>query len=83
MHGICNGLEPECMAWIFNGHEPVAGFSTLAALHMPAELLQDQGGCAANVGFVVTAAAEAAVNVYMQQSWSKLNSSEQDFSFCK
>uniref|UniRef100_A0A383VAT9 Uncharacterized protein n=1 Tax=Tetradesmus obliquus TaxID=3088 RepID=A0A383VAT9_TETOB len=44
---------------------------------------QDQGGCAANVGFVVTAAAEAAVNVYMQQSWSKLNSSEQDFSFCK
>ncbi|WIA24130.1 hypothetical protein OEZ85_013725 [Tetradesmus obliquus] len=44
---------------------------------------QDQGKCAACVGFAFTAAAEAAVNVYLQQSWSKLNLSEQDVSFCK
>lgn len=45
--------------------------------------LQDQKGCAACVGFAVTAAAEAAVNVYKQQSWDKLSLSEQDFSFCR
>ncbi|WIA34729.1 hypothetical protein OEZ86_013039 [Tetradesmus obliquus] len=44
---------------------------------------QDQAGCAACVGFAVTAAAEAAVNVYKQQSWDKLSLSEQDLSFCK
>jgi diaminopimelate epimerase len=44
---------------------------------------QDQGACAAIVGFVVTAAAEAAVNVYLQQSWARLSLSEQDLSFCK
>lgn len=45
--------------------------------------LQDQQGCTACVGFAATAAIEAAVNVYKQQSWTKLNLSEADFSFCK
>ncbi|WIA33406.1 hypothetical protein OEZ86_006540 [Tetradesmus obliquus] len=44
---------------------------------------QDQGVCSACVGFVFTATAEAAVNVYLQQSWNKLSLSEQDISFCK
>ncbi|WIA37777.1 hypothetical protein OEZ86_014646 [Tetradesmus obliquus] len=44
---------------------------------------QDQGMCASCVGFAVTAAAEAAINVYKQQSWRSLGLSEQDFSFCK
>ncbi|WIA13394.1 hypothetical protein OEZ85_006974 [Tetradesmus obliquus] len=44
---------------------------------------QDQYTCGACVGFAFTAAAEAAVNVYLQQSWSKLSLSEQDVSFCK
>ncbi|WIA38177.1 hypothetical protein OEZ86_001528 [Tetradesmus obliquus] len=44
---------------------------------------QDQGTCASCVGFAVTAAAEAAINVYKQQSWDKLGLSEQDLSFCK
>lgn len=44
---------------------------------------QKQGDCSACVGFAVTAAAEAAVNVYKQQSWHKLNLSEQDLCFCK
>jgi hypothetical protein len=35
------------------------------------------------VGFTITAAAEAAINVYKQQSWDKLGLSEQDFCFCK
>jgi hypothetical protein len=35
------------------------------------------------VGFTVTAAAEAAINVYKQQSWRNLSLSEQDLSFCK
>jgi hypothetical protein len=35
------------------------------------------------VGFAFTAAAEAAINIYKQQSWSKLSLSEQDASFCK
>jgi hypothetical protein len=46
-------------------------------------LLQDQGECAACVGFASTAALEASVNVYKQQSWSKISLSEQDFNFCK
>jgi hypothetical protein len=46
-------------------------------------LLQNQGECSACVGFAVTAAAEAAVNVYKQQSWDKLGLSEQDLSFCR
>jgi hypothetical protein len=46
-------------------------------------LLQDQGSCSACVGFAVTAAAEAAINVYKQQSWNKLGLSEQDLSFCR
>jgi C1A family cysteine protease len=44
---------------------------------------QDQGRCSTCVGFAVTAAAEAAINVYKQQSWDRLDLSEQDFSFCK
>jgi hypothetical protein len=35
------------------------------------------------VGFAVSAAAEAAINVYKQQSWHKLNILEQDMSFCR
>jgi C1A family cysteine protease len=46
-------------------------------------LLQDQGACSACVGFAVTAAVEAAVNVYKQQNWDKLGLSEQDLSFCR
>jgi hypothetical protein len=46
-------------------------------------LLQDQGGCAAGVAFAITAAAEAAVNVRLQQSWDKLSLSEQDLGFCR
>ncbi|WIA24077.1 hypothetical protein OEZ85_013685 [Tetradesmus obliquus] len=42
-----------------------------------------QGTCSVCVGFAVTAAAEAAINVYKQQSWDKLGLSEQDLSFCK
>jgi hypothetical protein len=49
-------------------------------LHM---LLQDQQTCSSCVGFAATAALEAAVNVYKQQSWSQLSLSEQDFNFCK
>lgn len=45
--------------------------------------LQDQKTCSACVGFAFTAAAEAAINVYLQQSWKKLNLSEQDVSFCR
>jgi hypothetical protein len=45
--------------------------------------LQDQGGCEACVGFAVTAAAEAAINVHLGQSWNKLNLSEQDLSFSR
>jgi hypothetical protein len=45
--------------------------------------VQDQLTCSACVGFVFTAAAEAAVNVHMLQSWDKLSLSEQDISFCK
>ncbi|WIA24084.1 hypothetical protein OEZ85_013692 [Tetradesmus obliquus] len=44
---------------------------------------QDQGTCSVCVGFAVTAAAEAAINVYKQQSWDKLGLSEQDLSFCQ
>lgn len=45
---------------------------------------QNQGDdCLACVGFAVTAAAEAAVNLYKQQNWDKLGLSEQDLSFCK
>ncbi|WIA40756.1 hypothetical protein OEZ86_004437 [Tetradesmus obliquus] len=44
---------------------------------------QTQGTCLSCVGFAMTAAAEAAINVYKQQSWQKLNLSEQDLSFCK
>jgi C1A family cysteine protease len=44
---------------------------------------QDQGKCSACVGFAATAAAEAAVNVYKQQSWAKSSLSEQDLSFCR
>ncbi|WIA14374.1 hypothetical protein OEZ85_002903 [Tetradesmus obliquus] len=43
---------------------------------------QDQGTCSSCVGFAVTAAAEAAVNAYKQQSWDKLGLSEQDLIFC-
>jgi hypothetical protein len=45
--------------------------------------MQDQGECEACVGFAVTAAAEAAVNVHLGQSWNRLNLSEQDLSFCR
>jgi hypothetical protein len=31
----------------------------------------------------MTAAAEAAINVYKQQSWPSTNLSEQDLNFCK
>jgi hypothetical protein len=44
---------------------------------------QDRQSCAACVALAVTAAAEAAVNVYMQQDWNQLNLSEQDLSFCR
>jgi C1A family cysteine protease len=44
---------------------------------------QDQGGCGACVGFAVTAAAEAAINVHLGQSWNMLSLSEQDLSFCR
>ncbi|WIA33138.1 hypothetical protein OEZ86_006289 [Tetradesmus obliquus] len=44
---------------------------------------KSQGICSACVGFAITAAAEAAINVYKQQSWDKLSLSEQDLSFCK
>uniref|UniRef100_A0A383WKQ7 Peptidase C1A papain C-terminal domain-containing protein n=1 Tax=Tetradesmus obliquus TaxID=3088 RepID=A0A383WKQ7_TETOB len=44
---------------------------------------QDQGLCASCVGFAVTAAAEAVINVQRQQSWRNFNLSEQDLSFCK
>ncbi|WIA34515.1 hypothetical protein OEZ86_012838 [Tetradesmus obliquus] len=43
---------------------------------------QNQGACSSCVGFAVTAAAEAAVNVYKQQNWDKLSLSEQALSFC-
>jgi C1A family cysteine protease len=46
-------------------------------------LAQDQGDCSSCVGFAVTAAAEAAINVHMQQSWNRLSLSEQDLSFCR
>jgi C1A family cysteine protease len=46
-------------------------------------VVQDQGDCAACVGFAVTAAAEAAINVEKQQNWDKLGLSEQDLSFCR
>jgi hypothetical protein len=45
--------------------------------------LQDQGNCAACLGFASTAAAEAAINVNRQQNWDKLGLSEQDISFCR
>jgi hypothetical protein len=35
------------------------------------------------VAFAITAAAEAAVNVKLQQSWEKLSLSEQDLGFCR
>jgi C1A family cysteine protease len=44
---------------------------------------QDQLACSSCVGFAVTAAAEAAVNIYRQQSWDKLGLSEQDLSICR
>ncbi|WIA18232.1 hypothetical protein OEZ85_009701 [Tetradesmus obliquus] len=44
---------------------------------------QDQGRCSSCVGFAVTAAAEAAINVHRQQSRRSFNLSEQDLSFCK
>lgn len=50
---------------------------------LPHAAVQKQGDCSACVGFAVTAAAEAAVNVYKQQSWHKLNLSEQVLCFCK
>jgi hypothetical protein len=62
-----------------------AQLSSGASCVLPADccLLQDQGICSACVGFAVTAAAEAAVNVCKQQNWDKLGLSEQDLSFCK
>jgi hypothetical protein len=51
-------------------------------LHAMLLLVQDQGKCAACVGFALTAAAEAAVNVYKQQNWQKTSLSEQYMSFC-
>ncbi|WIA14400.1 hypothetical protein OEZ85_002927 [Tetradesmus obliquus] len=44
---------------------------------------QNQDTCSACVGFVVTAAAEAAINVYKRQNWNRLGLSEQDLSFCR
>uniref|UniRef100_A0A383VBJ7 Peptidase C1A papain C-terminal domain-containing protein n=1 Tax=Tetradesmus obliquus TaxID=3088 RepID=A0A383VBJ7_TETOB len=44
---------------------------------------QDQLECSACVGFAATAAAEAAINVYLQQNWVNTNLSEQDLSFCR
>ncbi|WIA18237.1 hypothetical protein OEZ85_009706 [Tetradesmus obliquus] len=44
---------------------------------------QDQGECSSCVGFAVTAAAEAAINVYKQQDWRDLSLSEADLSFCR
>jgi C1A family cysteine protease len=52
-------------------------------LHALLCLLQDQGECSSCIGFAMTAAAEAALNVYKQQSWQKASLSEQDMSFCK
>jgi hypothetical protein len=45
--------------------------------------MQNQGSCGACVGFTMTAAAEAAINVYKQQQWRILGLSEQDLSFCR
>ncbi|WIA16006.1 hypothetical protein OEZ85_012739 [Tetradesmus obliquus] len=44
---------------------------------------QNQLQCQSCVGFTFTAAAEAAVNVYMQQNQDKLSLSEQDLNVCK
>jgi hypothetical protein len=45
--------------------------------------MQDQGSCGACVGFALTAAAEAAVNVHQGSSWSSVELSESDLSFCR
>jgi hypothetical protein len=45
--------------------------------------LQNQGAYGACVGFAVTAAAEAAINVHLGQNWNRLSLSEQSLSFCR
>lgn len=77
----------DCLSWLLLGLTPAAYSSNNTAdtprrraFISPA---QDQSTCSACVGFAFTAAAEAAVNVHLQQSWDKLSLSEQDASFCK
>jgi hypothetical protein len=45
--------------------------------------VQDQKSCAACVGFIIAAAAEAAINVAKQQNWQRVGLSEQQLNFCK
>uniref|UniRef100_A0A383V630 Peptidase C1A papain C-terminal domain-containing protein n=1 Tax=Tetradesmus obliquus TaxID=3088 RepID=A0A383V630_TETOB len=89
-HEACNTtdiLERDCIDVLLLSLTPAA-YSSNNTADTPGGLAlispaQKQGDCAACVGFAVTAAAEAANNVYKQQSWQKLNLSEQDLCFCK
>jgi C1A family cysteine protease len=82
-----NVTRPECEEILLMLLMP-ASYSSNNTLNTPSQHAyispaQDQGSCSSCVGFAVTAAAEAAVNVYQQQAWQMLNLSEQDLSFCK
>jgi C1A family cysteine protease len=85
-------------AWAYTKHlnvQPAAGsiavlwqavHASCIAYGLPSlqcSALQDQNSCGACVGFAVTAAAEAAINVHLGQNWNRLNLSEQDLSFCR
>uniref|UniRef100_A0A383W290 Peptidase C1A papain C-terminal domain-containing protein n=1 Tax=Tetradesmus obliquus TaxID=3088 RepID=A0A383W290_TETOB len=80
-------LDPECIDVLLLALTP-SSYSSNETRDTPGRRsfigpAQDQGRCSSCVGFAVTAAAEAAINVHRQQSWRSFNLSEQDLSFCK
>uniref|UniRef100_A0A383W070 Peptidase C1A papain C-terminal domain-containing protein n=1 Tax=Tetradesmus obliquus TaxID=3088 RepID=A0A383W070_TETOB len=85
--GVKDITDPECVDVLLLALTPSA-YSSNNPADTPGRRgsvspAQNQDRCFACVGFALTAAAEAAINVYKQQSWQKLNLSEQDLSFCK
>jgi hypothetical protein len=75
--GSDNVEDPKCLDIVLQALTPAAYSSNNSAdtpggraFISPA---QDQGGCSACVGFSVTAAAEAAINLHLQQEWRNLS----------
>ncbi|KAF6257657.1 hypothetical protein COO60DRAFT_1695321 [Scenedesmus sp. NREL 46B-D3] len=85
--GKTNIRDPECFDVLLLMLTPPS-YSSNATADTPGSRAfispaQDQGDCSACLGFAVTAAAEAVVNVHRGQSWQQLGLSEQHVSFCR